>query len=231
MRLGAEAIGTFALTFVAAGADVAANLTAGDVTPFARAIAPGLLVMAFIYAIGDRSGAHFNPAITLAFTLRRLFPLAWVVPYWLAQLGGALLAGVLLGVLFGTAAPAGVTQPHIDPAAALVLEIVLTSFLAVVILATADRFRLIGPNAAIAVGGTIALCGLVALPLEGASMNPARSLGPALATGHLDSVWIYVVGPLLGAVVAVMVAWFLHGPAPDDDKAREAAAGRSRGRD
>ncbi len=230
VRLGAEAIGAFALTFVAAGADTAARMTLGDVTPLARAIAPGLLVMAFIYAIGDRSGAHFNPAVTLAFAVRRLFPIVWVVPYWLAQIGGAVVAGALLVGLFGSAAQAGVSTPHVPTATAVVLEAILTAILAIVILGTADRYRLIGTDAAIAVGATIALCGLVALPLDGASMNPARSLGPAIATLRLGDAWIYVLGPALGALLAVALAWWLHGPPPDPES-REAAAGKGGGRE
>jgi aquaporin Z len=222
VRLGAEAIGTFALTFVAAGGDVTANLTGGDITPLARALAPGLLVMAFIYAMGDRSGAHFNPAVTLAFALRRAFPAAWVAGYWLAQLGGAVLAAGLLRFLFGDVADAGVSAPNIDPATALVLEIILTTILVTVILGTADRYQLIGPSAAIAVGATIALCGLIALPIEGASMNPARSIGPALIHGDFDYLWLYVVGPITGAVIAVAIARFLHGPVPPDEAAKAA---------
>jgi aquaporin Z len=227
IRLGAEALGAFALTFVAAGADATARLSGEQVTAFARAIAPGLLVLAMIYAIGNRSGAHFNPAVTLAFALRRLFPPAWVIPYWIAQLVGATVAGALLVGLFGSAAEAGVSTPKlIEPASAVVLEIILTTFLATVILGTANRYQLIGPNAAIAVGSTIALCGLVALPIEGASMNPARSLGPAIATGQLSDAWIYVVGPAVGAVVAVAIARLLHGPPPSgDSKPKEAAQG------
>jgi aquaporin Z len=227
VRLAAEAFGAFALTFVAAGADSAARVSGQEVTPFARALAPGLLVMAMIYAIGNRSGAHFNPAVTLAFTLRRLFPPRWLVPYWVAQLVGATMAAALLVVLFGDAAQAGVTMPKaVDAPAALVLEVVLTTFLGIVILGTANRYQLIGPEAAIPVGATIALCGLVALPLEGASMNPARSLGPAIATGQLRDAWIYVVGPALGAVIAVGLARLLHGPPPrGDSKPKEAAQG------
>jgi len=224
VRLGAEAIGTFALTFVAAGSDVTANLTGGDITPLARALAPGLLVMAFIYAIGDRSGAHFNPAVTLAFALRRVFPAAWVAGYWLAQLLGATLAAGLLRFLFGDVADAGVSYPNVAPETALPLEIILTSILVTVILGTADRYQLFGSSAAIAVGATIALCGLIALPIEGASMNPARSFGPALANINFDHLWIYVAGPAIGAVVAVVIARFLHGPLPRAE-AEQAAEG------
>lgn len=227
VRLTAEAFGAFALTFVAAGADAAARISGQQVTPLARALAPGLLVMAMIYAIGNRSGAHFNPAVTLAFTLRRLFPPAWLVPYWIAQLVGATIAGALLVALFGSAAQAGVTTPKVvDAPVAVVLEVVLTTFLGLVILGTANRYQLIGPEAAIPVGATIALCGLVALPIEGASMNPARSLGPAIATAHLGDAWIYVLGPAVGAIIAVGLARLLHGPPPrGDSKPKEAAQG------
>jgi aquaporin Z len=222
VRLGAEAVGTFALTFVAAGGDVTANLTGGDVTPLARAVAPGLLVMAFIYAIGDRSGAHFNPVVTLAFALRRVFPPAWVAGYWLAQLLGATLAAGLLRFLFGDVADAGVSAPNIAPETALVLEIVLTAILVTVILGTADRYQLIGPTAGIAVGATIALCGLIALPIDGASMNPARSFGPALVHSDFDYLWVYVAGPIAGAAIAVLIARFLHGPVPREEAAKAA---------
>lgn len=223
-RLSAEAIGTFALTFVAAGGDVAANLTGGDVTPMARALAPGLLVMALIYAIGDRSGAHFNPAVTLGFALRRVFPVGWVAGYWVAQLVGATLAAGLLRFLFGDVAEAGISAPNIEPATALALEIIFSAILVTVILGTADRYRLIGPNAAIAVGATIALCGLLFLPIEGTSMNPARSIGPALVTGEYKHLWVYVAGPIVGAAIAVVIARLLHGPVAREG-AEEAAMG------
>ena len=228
VRLGAELIGTFGLTFVAAGADTLARVSGDQVSVAARAVAPGLLVLALVYAIGDRSGAHFNPAVTLAFAVRRLFPAAWLVPYWLAQLVGAVLAAGLLVVLFGDAAAAGVSQPHVAIPTAVVLEVTLTAILATVILGTADRASLIGPDAAIAVGATIALCGLIALPIEGASMNPARSIGPALVNGDLADAWIYVLGPAAGALIAVGIARFLHGPADLDGKPREAAQGDQR---
>jgi aquaporin Z len=225
VRLAAEALGTFALVFVAAGADATATLSGGAVTPLARAVAPALLVMALIYAIGDRSGAHFNPVVTLGFTLRGLFPPRWVVPYLIAQLAGAALAGFVLVALFGSAAAEGVSKPHIDAGAAISIEAILTALLLTVILGTADRYQLVGPNAAIAVGATIALCGLIALPIESASMNPARSFGPAIATGNLGDLWIYVVGPAIGSLIAVGIAFGLHGPPPRGDKPREAAMG------
>jgi aquaporin Z len=229
-RLLAEAIGTFGLTAVAAGSDIAGQLTGGEVTAMARAIAPGLFVLAFIYAAGDVSGMHINPAVTLGFTLERLFPAPWLVSYWLAQLAGAIAAGFALVALFGsTVAAAGVSQPHVDIAAALVIETFLSWALITVILGTADRARLIGPNAAVAVGGTIILCGLVAAQLSGASMNPARSTGPAVATGDLTDLWLYWVAPLLGAALAVVFTRLVHGPAPGDAKELEAAQGKGSG--
>lgn len=210
-RLFAEIFGTFALVTVAAGADTIAALTDGEVTPVARAVAPALMVMALIYAVGDVSGAHFNPAVTLAFAIRRDFPWRLVPAYLAAEFGGALLAAALLRSLFGTVGRLGATQPKHGVGIAFVIEIVLTLLLATVILGTATRHRLIGPNAAIAVGGTIALCGLIGLPVSGASMNPARSLGPALVGGATAHWWIYVVGPMAGSLLAVVCTWIMHG--------------------
>jgi aquaporin Z len=225
-RLAAEVIGAFALTSVAAGADVAAAITGGQVSYEARAIAPGLLVMALIYALGDVSGLHINPAVTLGFTLKRLFPWRWLPTYWLAQLLGAVAAGVALVALFGpTSAQAGVNEPHIDSLAALAIEVFLTWLLVTVILGTADRAHLVGPNAALAVGGTIILCGLIALPITGASMNPARSTGPALATGDVSDLWLYWLGPMVGSMLAVAVAGFLHGARTSGGESEKSAKG------
>ena len=230
-RLLAEVLGTFALTTVAAGGDVAARMTAGQVTDMARAVAPGLLVMAFVYALGDVSGAHFNPAVTLGFALKRLFPVRWLVTYWVAQLAGALLAAAGLHVLFGGAADAGVSVSHVATGPALAIETFLSFLLLTVVLGTADRHRLVGPNAAIAVGATIALCGLIALPLTGASMNPARSSGPAVAVGRIGDLWIYWLGPMLGALLAVGFTAAVHGETPRDHEQVEAAVGREPGRE
>lgn len=211
-RLLAEFLGTFALTFVAAGGPTIATATGTNEGLPALVVAPGLMVMAAIYTLGPLSGAHINPAVSLAFALRHNFPWAWVPGYWIAQLAGAYAAGLLLHILFGAALASGVTVPHPAPITALVLETLLTFFLVTVILATAANFRLVGHNAAIAVGATVALDGLFAAPVSGASMNPARSFGPALASGHLTNLWIYIAGPLAGAVLAVAVAWMLRGP-------------------
>ena len=143
-----------------------------------------------IYAIGDASGAHLNPVVSLAFALKRLFPVASLVPYWAAQAAGGLAAALAVRALFGSAVSAGVTRPTVGDGVALVVETILRLLLVTVILGTADRHRVVGTEAAIAVGATIAACGLVALPITGASMNPVRSLAPALVAGDLSAAWI-----------------------------------------
>ncbi len=228
-RFGAEVLGTFALVLVAAGADTAARVSGGQVDEVARAVAPALLVMAFIYALSDASGAHLNPVVSLSFACRRLFPPSWVVVYWLAQVMGAIAAALVLHALFGDAADAGVSRPHVPDMTAVVIEAGLTWMLVMIILGTADRHRIIGSEAAMAVGGTIALCGLIALPLTGASMNPARSIGPAVAGASLGDLWIYIVGPTLGALLAVVVTTLLHGSTEHDPQALEAAEGERHG--
>lgn len=224
-RLVAESVGTFALVFVAVGGEAMATLAPAEITSAARAVAPGLMVGALIYAIGDVSGAHLNPAVTAAFAMKRLFPIGQLPAYWLAQLVGALGAAVLVGLLFGGAVAAGVSTPHVSDATALALEAVLTALLLTVILGTADRARIVGPDAALAVAATISLCGLIAGPIDGASMNPARSIAPAIVAGRLGSVWIYVIGPFVGALIAVLVTSYLHGSGPRDQQAAEAAQG------
>lgn len=210
-RLLAEVLGTFLLTLVAAGGDVIGAVSGGAVSLNARVVAPALLVMAMIYSVGNLSGAHFNPVVTLAFAIRRDFPWHRVPGYWLAQLIGAVLAALLLRGLYGTAGHLGETLPHDGVIVSLIMEIVLTFMLLTVILATATNHKLVGHNAALAVGGMIALTGLFAAPISGASMNPARSLGPFLVAGQLGYAWIYIVGPLVGGLTAVGVAWLLRG--------------------
>lgn len=196
----------------------------GEIGPAARAVAPALVVAAMIYAIGDASGAHLNPVVSLAFAIRRLFPARSLLPYWGAQLAGGIAAALAVQAMFGPAVAAGVNVPTVDDRVALGLEAILTLLLVTVILGTADRHRVIGPEAALAVGATIAACGLIALPIDGASMNPVRSLAPALVSGTLGDVWIYVVGPSIGAVMAVVMTLAIHGRAADAD-ARRAARG------
>jgi aquaporin Z len=223
--LTAEAFGTFALVFAAAGGDAMASIS-GDIGTAARAVAPALVVAAMIYAIGDTSGAHFNPVVSLAFAVKRLFPASHLLPYWGAQAIGGLTAALVVQAMFGgTALSAGVTTPHVGDAVAVAIEVVLTLLLVTVVLGTADRHRVIGADAALAVGATIAACGLIALPIEGASMNPVRSLAPALVASDLGNAWIYVLGPIVGALVAVGLTRFLHGTTASDAGARDAAQG------
>lgn len=212
-RLFAELVGTFLLTLVAAGADVIGAATGHPADSLARYVAPALLVMAMIYTIGNVSGAHLNPVVTLAFSLRSDFPWRRVLGYWGSQMTGSLLAALFLLVVFGDRAHLGTTipNPRTGDGAALVTEIMLTALLVTVILGTAHNQRLVGHNAAFAVAGTIALAGLFAGPVSGASMNPARSFGPALLGEALGSYWIYLVGPVIGALLAAGMAWLLRG--------------------
>ena len=210
-KLLAELLGTFALTFVAAGADVIAVVSHGEVNFISRMVAPGMLVTVMIYTVGNISGAHFNPGVSLAFAMRRDFPWRRVPAYWLVQFIGAILAAVLLRILFGLKGHLGATLPHYSSIAALVMEIVLTFFLITVILATATNDKLVGHNTALAVGATVALDGLFAGPISGASMNTARTLGPMLVAGDLSTAWIYIVGPFAGTILAVLMAWILRG--------------------
>ena len=170
-----ELLGTFALTLIAAGSEVVAALS-GQVDHTARAIALALLIMAMIYALGDASGAHYNPPVTLAFPLRGDFLWIRVPCYWFVQLLGAVLAAALLRLLFGPVGGMGGRHPQFGVALALVVELVLTKFLITMIPGTVNRAKVVGPNAALAVGGTIAFAGLFASPVSGASLNTARSL-------------------------------------------------------
>jgi aquaporin Z len=201
------------LTLVAAGADVIGAATGQPADSLARYVAPALLVMAMVYTIGNVSEAHLNPAVTLAFSLRRDFPWRRVLGYWGAQMAGSLLAALFLLVVFGDNAHLGATvpNPRTGDGAALVTEIVLSALLVTVVLGTAHNQRLVGHNAAFAVAGTIALAGLVAGPVSGASMNPARSFGPALFGGALGVYWISLVGPVIGTLLAAGIAWILRG--------------------
>jgi MIP family channel proteins len=216
-RLFAEALGTFVLTLIDCGAKIVGSLT-GEVSHTAQAIAPGLIVVALIYSIGQCSGAHINPAVTLSFALRGDFPWRRVPGYWLVQVGGALLAACLLNYLFGNVEHLGATIPKSDVGICLLLELTLTFILVSVILGTATQHRVVGPNAALAVGCTIIACGVFGKAISGASMNPARSLGPALVSGEFRSVWIYIVGPCVGGAVAVLAAFLLHGGRKKDEE-------------
>ncbi|MCL4473930.1 MAG: aquaporin [Actinobacteria bacterium] len=215
--LGREFLGTFALTFVAASA-VVINAITGQVSYAARVGAPGLLIMGMIYALGEISGAHLNPAVTLAFSVRGVFSWKRVPGYIAFQLAGAVLAALLILNLFGDESDLGATIPHRGEGTSLVMEAILTLFLVMVVIGTATGHRIVGHNAGLAVGGTVALCGLFAEPISGASMNPARSLGPALISGKLESIWIYIIGPL--AVGAASRRYNAHAARPTDSQGR-----------
>jgi aquaporin Z len=222
-RLLAEFFGTFALTLVAAGGAVFAATGAGGNGKAAQVVAPALLVMAMIYTVGDVSGAHFNPAVTLAFTLRGDFPWTRVPGYWAAQIAGAIVAAAVLRAMFGTIGHLGATMPNAGDTRAVIVEALLTLLLITVIIGTAAGHKLVGHNAALASGGVIALDGLFASPISGASMNPARSLGPDLVGGMMSTYWVYLLGPLIGALAAVGLATALDGRASRNE--RQAAIG------
>jgi aquaporin Z len=214
IRLIIEFFGTFLLVTVATGSGVIDHYAGGQpVTKAAAFIAPGLLVMALIYAWGPLSGVHINPAVTAAFYGRGVFPLRWVVPYWTAQFAGALGSALFLQATFSHVT-AGGTYPISTPGGdwrAFIMEIVLTATLVSVVLNTATGSRSIGHNAAIAVGATIALLGLFANPIAGSSMNPARTLGPDIVGVHFTGWWAYVFGDLIGAAIAVVLIGLVRG--------------------
>ncbi len=214
-RLFAEAWGTFLLVVVAAGATVVGAESGGAITLSMRVIAPGMMVMAIIYFMGAIGGAHLNPAVTLAFAARRNFPWRRVPGYIAAQFVGGIAAAAFLRAMFGTIGLLGATIPGsgVSDGKALMMEILLTTGLVSTILGTASGARNIGSNGALAVGAYVAVAGLWAAPVSGASMNPVRSFAPDLMRGALMTTWIYVVGPLLGAIIAVGFEWILRGGA------------------
>ncbi len=220
-RLLAELLATFAATLATAGAAVVSVWSHGALSHGERAVAGSLMTAALIYAVGDISGAHMNPAITVAFALRGVFRWRLVFPYAIAQLGGALLAGVLLRS-FGSAAVAGLTRPTAGLGGAFAVEVLVTLVLVVVVLSTASRHKVVGPNAALAVATTVTLIRIVAEPLSGASTNPARSLRtrdrPRRTLAAAD---VYLVAPLVGAIFGVAVTHGLRG-APREGEASAA---------
>jgi len=214
-RLFSEAWGTFLLVVVAAGASVVGAGSGGAITLSMRVIAPGMMVMAIIYFMGAVGGAHLNPAVTLAFAARRNFPWRRVPGYIGAQFVGGIAAAAFLRAMFGTIGLLGATipGPGVSEVKALIMEILLTTGLVSTILGTATGARNIGSNGALAIGAYIAGAGLWAAPVSGASMNPVRSFAPDLMRGDLMTTWIYIVGPLLGAIIAVGFEWILKGRA------------------
>lgn len=202
-KYAAEIFGTFGLVFAGTGAVIIDAVTGGSVTHVGVALTFGLIVMAMIYAVGDVSGAHLNPAVTVGFFASGRLPARYVVPYVVSQLTGAISASVTLLFLFGNHASLGATLPAGPAMQSFVLETILTGILMFVILCVSTGPKEVGTVAGIAVGGVVALEAMFAGPICGASMNPARSLAPALVSGNLHAVWVYLTAPMLGAAVAV----------------------------
>jgi aquaporin Z len=213
-RLFSELLGTFLLVLVAVGGGMVSARFGGNAVPYgAKVVAPALMVAAIILFMGTVSGAHLNPAVSIAFAARGDFPWKRVPAYVVAQFVGAILATLLLWAFLGKQGGAGLTLPGsgISTVSAMLWEMVLTAGLVSVILGTASGAQQIGPLAAIGVGSYIALAGLWGSPVSGASMNPARSLGPALVKGDWTSWWAYLAGPVAGALIAVGIAYVLRG--------------------
>jgi aquaporin Z len=214
-RLFSEVLGTFFLVLVAVGAGMVNARFGGHAVPYsARVTAPGLMVAAIILFMGTVSGAHLNPAVSVAFALRGDFSWKRVPAYIVAQFAGAVLAALLLWALIGKQGSAGLTVPGsgISTITAMLWEAVLTAGLVSVILGTASGAQQVGSLAAFGVGGYIILAGLWGAPVSGASMNPVRSLGPALVLGDWTGWWAYLAGPAIGAIIAVGIAYVLRGP-------------------
>ena len=203
-RMAAETIGTFGLVFAGAGAIAVDSVSGGAISHLGVALVFGLVVMTMIYALGDISGAHLNPAVTVGFWISRRLAGRDVVPYVLAQCCGALLAGAALRILLPGAEELGVTRPVAGVQAAFGFEILLTAILMFVILGVSTGAKEKGAVAGIAIGGTVAMCALFGGPISGASMNPARSIGPALVSGEISVLWIYLFAPVIGSAIAVL---------------------------
>ncbi len=206
--LTAEFFGTFSLVFAGTGAIVVNDFSGGAIGHVGIALTFGLIVMAMIYCLGDISGAHLNPAVTLGFWLAGRFGGKNVIPYILAQCGGGLFASGLLRGMFPDGGSYGATIPEISAGSALIFEFILTLILMMTILSVTTGAKEEGVTAALAVGGVVALEAMFAGPVTGASMNPARSLGPALVSGQLGDLWVYILGPILGAFVAFPLCRF-----------------------
>lgn len=201
----AEFIGTFAMLFCGTGAITINEITNGAVTHVGIAITFGLIVMAMIYALGEVSGAHFNPAVTIAFTVNKNFPAKQVLPYIISQAAGAFAASFILQFLFPTSIFLGATIPFGSALQSFVLEIILTFFLMLVILQVATGSKEQGMFAGMAIGSVVLLEAMFAGPICGASMNPFRSLAPAIVSSHVQHLWVYLTAPVIGALSAVII--------------------------
>lgn len=207
----AEFFGTFILVFCGTGSMTINEVTGGAVTHVGIGLTWGFIVIALIYALGDVSGAHFNPAVTVGFVVAKKFPLKSLLPYIGFQLIGGLAASLLLTYLFPSSEWLGGTQPAaiIDPFKGFVVELVLTFILMFVIIHVATGSKEVGMLAGIAIGGTVMLEALFAGPITNASMNPVRSIAPALISGHLENQWLYLTAPFIGAVLAVLTCKYI----------------------
>jgi aquaporin NIP len=208
-RLGAEFVGTFALVFAGCGA-IMVDAKTHQLGHIGVAITFGLVIMAMIYAVGHISGAHFNPAVTFSFALSRHFPWPRAFGYWAAQILGALTAAAILRGSLGNIAHVGATLPSGSQAQSFLWELVLSFFLMFVIMAVATDTRAVGEAAAIAIGGTVLFDAMFGGPISGASMNPARSIGPALVSGDLRALWLYILAPISGAALAALTYQLLR---------------------
>lgn len=202
-RVAAEALGTFALVLFGCGA-IMVDAEGGALGHLGVSAAFGLVVAAMVYGLGHVSGAHINPAVTLGLAARGHFPWRLALPYWVAQVSGAVVAALVLRASLGNVAGLGATSPSGSDGQSFVWEVLMTATLLVVIVAAVTDTRAVAGGAAIAVGGTIALASLVGGPISGASLNPARSFGPAVVSGDLGSLWIYLTAPLVGGVLGVL---------------------------
>ena len=199
-----EFIGTFSMIFCGTGAMTVNEITGGEVTHVGIAITWGLIVMAMIYAFGETSGAHFNPAVTIAFAYAKKFAWKEVPKYIIAQILGAFAASLILWFLFPTSETLGATIPTVDVGRAFVMELLLTFFLMVVIINVSTGSKETGIIAGIAVGAVVLLEAMFAGPITNASMNPARSIAPAIVSGKMQHLWMYILAPILGAILAVI---------------------------
>ncbi len=205
----AELLGTFTLVFCGTGAIVIDQQSGGAVTHVGVAITFGLIIMSMIYSLGDISGAHLNPAVSIAFSITGRFPLKQLLPYIISQLTGALLASFTIKFLFPSNQLLGATMPAGTDIQSFILELILTFFLMLVIINVAEGSKEQGMFAGLAIGAVVGLEAMFAGPICGASMNPARSIGPAIASGHMEHLWLYIAAPVIGAILAIPVWKYL----------------------
>ncbi len=210
-RYLSELIGTFAMVFCGAGAIIINDISGGTVTHVGVALTFGLIVMAMVYSLGDLSGAHINPAVTIAFWAAGRFHKKEVLPYIIAQIAGAIMASAILYLLFPSQETQGGTTPSGTSMQSFILEVILTFILMFVIMKVSTGSKETGTMAGIAIGGVVGLEALFAGPITGASMNPARSIAPALFSGHTEHLWLYISAPILGALLAIFACKLIKG--------------------